>query len=86
VLIRHAPPNLCLFLSGRNAPGIRFHRLRASAELANADAADLAGTSDEADAHLAMVGRTLPGLTAANGPRGTGLTGELRHAAICGKG
>ena len=56
VLISHAPPNLCLLLAGRHAPGIRLDRLRASGELATVGAADLACTSDEADAYLAMAG------------------------------
>ena len=56
VLISHAPPNLCLLLSGRQAPGIRLDRLRASGELATVGPADLACTSDEADAYLAMPG------------------------------
>ena len=56
VLISHAPPNLCLLLAGRQAPGIRLERLRAAGELATVGAADLACTSDEADAYLAMAG------------------------------
>ena len=56
VLIGHAPPNLCLLLSGRRAPGIRLDRLQASGELATVGAADLACTSEEADAYLAMLG------------------------------
>ena len=71
LLIRHAPPNLCLLLSGRKRTRDRLHRLRASGELVNAGAADVACTSDEADAHLAMLDRTLPGLTVTNAPRGT---------------
>ena len=60
VLISHAPPNLCLLLSGRRAPEIRLDRLQASGELATVGAADLACTSDEADAYLAMVGARVP--------------------------
>ncbi len=83
VLIRHAPPRLCLLLAGRHAPGITLGRLQASGELATVGAADLAWRSDEADAHLAMAA---PGFLragqAAFPARGTGLIGGLRPAAI----
>ena len=60
VLIRHAPPTLGLLFSGRHAPGLSLDRLRASGELATVGAADLACTSDEADAYLAMAGTEFP--------------------------
>ena len=83
VLIRHAPPTLRLLLAGRHAPGITLDRLRASGELATVGAADLACTSDEADSYLAMAApRFLRAGDATIPARGTGLIGELRHAAI----
>jgi LuxR family maltose regulon positive regulatory protein len=83
VLIHHAPPTLRLLFSGRHAPGIRLDRLRASGDLATVGAADLACTSDEADAYLAMAGPEFPRpgrdeLAA----RGKCFMGELRHAAM----
>jgi len=85
MLISHAPPNLCLLLAGWHAPGIRLDRLRASGELATVGAADLACTSDEADAYLAMAGaeflRTGQGELSVPGKF---FIGELRHAAMCG--
>jgi LuxR family transcriptional regulator, maltose regulon positive regulatory protein len=53
-LIRHAPPTLCLFLSGRRPPGLRLERLQASGELGLVGAASLACTRDEADAYRAL--------------------------------
>ena len=85
VLISHAPPNLCLLLAGRHPPGIRLDRLRASGQLATVSAADLACTSDEADAYLAMAGaeflRTGRGELSVPGKF---FIGELRHAAMYG--
>ena len=82
VLIRHAPPNLCLLLCGRHVPGISMDRLRASGELATVGAADLACTSDEADAYLAMLGPEFAGLRRDEWP---GWIGELRRAVMCGE-
>jgi len=82
VLIRHAPPALGLLFSGRRAPDIRLDRLQASGELATVGPADLACTSDEADAYLAMLGRQ--GAQAGRdelAARGKYFIGELRHAA-----
>ena len=80
VLIRHAPPTLGLLFSGRHAPGIQLDRLRASGELATVGPADLACTTDEADAYLAMLGPqgARPDLAA----RRKCFIGELRHAAL----
>jgi LuxR family maltose regulon positive regulatory protein len=55
LLIRHAPPGLRLILSGRCPPGLALARLRVAGELADIDAADLACTTAEADAYLAML-------------------------------
>jgi LuxR family maltose regulon positive regulatory protein len=83
VLIRHAPPTLCLLLAGRHAPGISLDRLRAADELATVGPADLARTSDETDAFLAMAASGFPGAGQEAFPaRGQGLIGELRPAAI----
>jgi LuxR family transcriptional regulator, maltose regulon positive regulatory protein len=83
VLIRHAPPALCLLFSGRHAPGIRLDRLRASGELAIVGAADLACTSGEADAYLAMAGREGPRAGRDELPQGGKCSiGERRHAAM----
>ena len=83
VLIRHAPPRLCLLLAGRHAPGITLGRLQACGELATVGAADLAWRSDEADAYLAMAAPGFPSAGQAAFPaRGTGLIAELRPAAI----
>ena len=60
VVIRHAPPTLCVLLAGRHAPGISLDRLRAYGELATVGAADLACTPGEADAYLAMAGAGFP--------------------------
>jgi LuxR family transcriptional regulator, maltose regulon positive regulatory protein len=54
-LIRHAPPTLCLFLSGRRPPGLRLERLQASGELGVVGAASLACTPDEVDAYRALL-------------------------------
>jgi LuxR family maltose regulon positive regulatory protein len=56
MLIRHAPPGLRLVLSGRCPPGLALARLRVAGELADIGAADLACTTAEADAYLAMLG------------------------------
>ena len=89
VLIRHAPPALCLLFSGRHAPGIRLDRLQASGELATVGAADLACTSDEADAYLGMLGgqgardgRGAQACPSELAPRGRCFIGELRDAAM----
>ncbi len=85
VLIGHAPPTLCLLFSGRHAPGIRLDRLRASGEFAAVGAAQLACTSDEADAYLAMAGAEFPRPGRDELPgRGKCLIGELSHAAMWG--
>ncbi len=86
VLISHAPPNLCVLLAGRHAPGIRLDRLRASGELATVGAADLACTSDEADSYLAMAGAEFlrAGRDELSGP-GKFFIGALRHAAMGGE-
>lgn len=86
VLISHAPPNLCVLLAGRHAPGIRLDRLRACGELATVGAADLACTSDEADSYLAMAGAEFlrAGRDELSGPAKF-FIGELRHAAMCGE-
>ncbi len=82
VLIRHAPPTLCLLLAGRHAPGIRLDRLRASGELATVGTADLACTSEEADAYLAMAGARYPGFGRDEwDARGKCLIGELASGA-----
>jgi ATP/maltotriose-dependent transcriptional regulator MalT len=86
VLIRQAPTPVPAF-SGGHVPGIRLNWARASGELVTVDAADLACTSDEADAYLAMPGPDFAGPHRDELPaRMPGLTGELRRAAICGKG
>jgi ATP/maltotriose-dependent transcriptional regulator MalT len=78
VLIRHAPPTLCLLLAGRYAPGISLDRLRAAGELATVGPADLARTSDETDAYLAMAASGFPRAGQEAFPaRGPGLIGEL---------
>ena len=65
----------------------RASRWRASGELATAGAPDQACTSEEADAYLAMLGPDLAGPHHDELPaHRPGLIGELRHAAICGKG
>ena len=83
VLIRHAPPTLCLLLAGRHAPGLALGRLQASGELATVGAADLACTSDETDAYLAMAGPEFPraGQDELAAHRKC-LIGELRPTAI----
>ena len=82
LLIRHAPPTLCLLLAGRHAPGISLDRLRASGELATVGAADLACTSDEADAYMAMAGARYPGFGRDEwDARGKCLIGELASGA-----
>jgi len=58
-LIRHAPPNLRLILSGRHPAGLAVAKLRVGGELAEIGAADLACTPEEADAYFAMVGLQL---------------------------
>ena len=80
VLIRHAPPTLGLLFSGRHAPGIQLDRLRASGELATVGPADLACTTDEADAYLAMLGPQ--GAQPDPAARRKCFIGELRHAAL----
>jgi LuxR family transcriptional regulator, maltose regulon positive regulatory protein len=55
-LIRHAPPTLRLFLSGRQPPALQLVRLKAAGGLATVGAASLAFTPDEADAYLALLG------------------------------
>ena len=86
VLISHAPPKLCLLLAGRHAPGISLDRLRAYGELATVGAADLACTSDEADAYLAMAGAGFPRPSRDElSVRGKFFIGELRHAATTGQ-
>jgi LuxR family maltose regulon positive regulatory protein len=54
VLIRHAPPALCLLFSGRRPPAVRLDRLRASGEFAMVGPASLACTPDEVSAYLAL--------------------------------
>ena len=83
VLIRHAPPTLCLLLAGRHTPGLALGRLRAAGELATVGAADLACTSDETDAYLAMAVPEFPraGQDELAAHRKC-LIGELRPAAI----
>ena len=56
LVIRHAPPELRLVLSGRCPPGLQLARLRVCGELADVGAADLACTAEEADAYFAMLG------------------------------
>ncbi len=86
VLIRHAPPTLCLLLAGRHAPGVSLDRLRASGELATVGAAELACTSDEADAYLAMAGAESPPADRdESAARGKCFIGELRPAAARGE-
>jgi LuxR family transcriptional regulator, maltose regulon positive regulatory protein len=58
-LIRHAPPNLRLILSGRHPAGLAVARLRVAGELAEIGGADLACSPEEADAYFAMVGLQL---------------------------
>ena len=85
VLIRHAPPTLCVLLAGRHAPGIRLDRLRASGELATVGAADLACTPDEADSYLAMAGAGFPRPDRDElSVREKFFIGELRPAAMYG--
>jgi LuxR family maltose regulon positive regulatory protein len=56
LLIKHAPPGLRLVLSGRCPPGLALARLRVAGELADIGAADLACTTQEADAYCSMLG------------------------------
>ena len=56
LLIRHAPPNLRLILSGRCQPGLQLARLRMAGELADIGTAELACTAAEADAFFALHG------------------------------
>ncbi len=85
VLIRHAPPTLCLLLAGRHAPGISLDRLRAYGELATVGAADLACTPGEAEAYLAMAGAGFPGPGRDElSVREKCFIGELRPAAMYG--
>ncbi len=56
LIIRHAPGTLRLVLSARQPPALQLARLRVSGELADIGGADLACTTDEADAYFAMLG------------------------------
>jgi LuxR family maltose regulon positive regulatory protein len=56
VLLSLAPPTLSVLFCGRRATGAQLDRLRASGELATVGPADLACTSEEADAYLTMLG------------------------------
>ena len=47
-LLRHAPPQLRLILSGRHRPALQLSRLRVSGDLAEIGAGDLAWTESEA--------------------------------------
>ncbi len=85
VLIRHAPPVLCVLLAGRHAPGISLDRLRAYGELGTVGAADLACSPDEAHAYLAMAGAGLPGPGRDElAVREKSFIGELHDAVTCG--
>lgn len=48
LLLRHAPPQLRLILSGRHRPALQLARLRVSGDLAEIGAGDLAWTESEA--------------------------------------
>ncbi|MGA3153522.1 MAG: LuxR C-terminal-related transcriptional regulator [Streptosporangiaceae bacterium] len=61
LLIRHAPPNLRLVLSGRCQPGLQLARLRVAGELAEIGAAEMACTAAEADAFFALHGVPVDG-------------------------
>jgi LuxR family transcriptional regulator, maltose regulon positive regulatory protein len=56
LLIKHAPAGLRLVLCGRGMAGLALARLRVAGELADIGAADLACTTDEADAYFSMLG------------------------------
>jgi LuxR family transcriptional regulator, maltose regulon positive regulatory protein len=55
-LVHHAPAGLRLVLAGRYAPGLMIAKLRLSGHLGEVGPADLACTSQEADAYLASLG------------------------------
>ncbi len=55
-LVHHAPAGLRLVLAGRHAPGLTLAKLRLSGQLGEVGPADLACTSQEAEAFLASVG------------------------------
>ncbi len=54
-LVHHAPAELRLVLAGRHAPGLTLAKLRVSGQLGDVGPADLACTSQEADAYLASL-------------------------------
>ena len=83
LLIRHAPAGLRLILSGRCPPGLALSRLRVAGELADIGAVDLACTTAEADAYLAMLGIDLaPGQRDELLRRTEGWMAGLRLAAM----
>jgi LuxR family maltose regulon positive regulatory protein len=55
-LVHHAPAGLRLVVSGRYAPGLTLAKLRVSGQLGAVGPAELACTSEEADAYLAALG------------------------------
>jgi LuxR family maltose regulon positive regulatory protein len=57
-LVHHAPAGLQLVLAGRHAPGLTLAKLRVSDQLGDIGPADLACTSQEADAYLDSAGVT----------------------------
>ncbi len=54
-LVHHAPAELRLVLAGRHVPGLTLAKLRVSGQLGDVGPADLACTSQEADAYLASL-------------------------------
>jgi LuxR family transcriptional regulator, maltose regulon positive regulatory protein len=54
-LVHHAPAGLRLVLAGRHVPGLTVAKLRVSGQLGDVGPADLACTSQEADAYLASL-------------------------------
>ncbi|MGH3210020.1 MAG: AAA family ATPase, partial [Trebonia sp.] len=56
LLIHHAPAALRLILCGRSVPGLHLAKMRLSGDLSEVQAADLACTSDEAEAYLGALG------------------------------
>jgi LuxR family transcriptional regulator, maltose regulon positive regulatory protein len=54
-LVHHAPAELRLVLAGRHVPGLTLAKLKVSGQLGDVGPADLACTSQEADAYLASL-------------------------------
>jgi LuxR family transcriptional regulator, maltose regulon positive regulatory protein len=87
LLIKHAPAGLRLVLSGRFLPGLALSRLRVAGEVADVGAADLACTSEEADAYVAMLGLALaPAQRAELLGRTEGWMAGLRLTLMAGPG